>query len=182
MAAWLHASALDRVSPVLWTLLALHLVVATLFVVRRSGVRAARWQLLVACVPALATGGVAWKLAPPPAAWPTWAAAAFLAGAALAIVALATLGRSFAVLPAVRDVVSRGPYRVVRHPAYAGELVMAVACVAAAGDLVWAAWFLPLTCAVVVLRIAAEERHLRTSPVYCAYAERVPHRLLPLVW
>src|SRR6266545_3190015 len=46
-----------------------------------------------------------------------------LAGVLIAFVSLATLGRSFGLVAANRGVKTRGPYRLVRHPAYAGYLV-----------------------------------------------------------
>jgi len=102
----------------------------------------------------------------------------FAAGAALTGWSLAALGRSFAILPAHRPVVTRGPYRLVRHPVYAGELVMWCAACATVGWLPG----LALACAGVAalgIRIHAEERELRVDPAYVAYARRVPDRLLP---
>ncbi len=163
----------------LWSLLAAHVTVAVLLVRRTRSRRSASWRTIAACAPALLTGGVAWRLAPPPSEWPVVAVLVFALGAALAVGSLATLGRSFAILPAVRHVVTRGPYRVVRHPAYAGELAMVVACVVAAPAAVW---LVPLTIACVALRIVAEERHLASSDTYRAYVGRVPYRLVPLIW
>ena len=47
-------------------------------------------------------------------------------GTLLTIWSLATLGRCFGLFPEVRGLVLRGPYRLVRHPVYLGELVSAV--------------------------------------------------------
>ena len=49
------------------------------------------------------------------------------AGLAIVIAGKITLGRSFALLPANRGVVSTGVYRVVRHPIYMGYLITHVA-------------------------------------------------------
>ncbi len=46
-----------------------------------------------------------------------------VAGAAMAILSLASLNRSFGLLPAVREVQCGGAYRVVRHPLYAAYTV-----------------------------------------------------------
>lgn len=51
------------------------------------------------------------------------------AGMVWAVVALRTLGRSFSIVAQARAVVQRGPYAVVRHPLYLGELVAALGVV-----------------------------------------------------
>jgi protein-S-isoprenylcysteine O-methyltransferase Ste14 len=58
-----------------------------------------------------------------------------IAGYAFAIWALCHLGRSFALLVAVRKVVSSGPYARVRHPIYLGYLVDLCGLQLASGSL-----------------------------------------------
>jgi protein-S-isoprenylcysteine O-methyltransferase Ste14 len=168
-------------SPVTWTTLALAVCVGALFA-RRVAVRRepTRWLVLQA-VPALAIPIWAQAVTPSPVDWPLLADSAFVLGGALTVTSLLTLGRSFAILPAVRSVVAFGPYRLVRHPAYAGELVMVTACVLARPDWVTLA---PLFVGVplVALRIRAEERLLREEPSYISYESRVRWRLIPYVW
>lgn len=75
-----------------------------------------------------------------------------------------------------------GPYRVVRHPGYAGEL-LALAGVVLALNSLWT--ILPAAVAVfiTVLRTALEDRTLQAElPGYQEYAQRVRCRLLPGVW
>lgn len=48
-----------------------------------------------------------------------------LAGTVFTIWSLATLGRCFGMFPEARGLVTRGPYRWVRHPVYLGEMVSA---------------------------------------------------------
>jgi protein-S-isoprenylcysteine O-methyltransferase Ste14 len=100
-------------------------------------------------------------------------------GTLFSIWSLASLGRCFGLLPEVRGLVVRGPYRLVRHPVYLGELVSAFGILIAKPQ--------PLTVAIfglfVVLqfwRTVFEERALRDAfPVeYPAYQARVP-RLVP---
>jgi protein-S-isoprenylcysteine O-methyltransferase Ste14 len=52
--------------------------------------------------------------------------AVVLLGMAFAIWSLATLGGCFGIMPEVRGLVLRGPYRLVRHPVYLGEIVAAL--------------------------------------------------------
>jgi protein-S-isoprenylcysteine O-methyltransferase Ste14 len=126
-------------------------------------------------------GGVAIRIAPAPHTWPVVANVLFLFGGALAIASLATLGRSFSVLPALRDVVSRGPYRVVRHPAYVGELVLVIGAAFARYDWIGVA-ILVAAVVTVALRVLAEERLLTSDEAYRAYTSQVRYRLLPFVW
>jgi protein-S-isoprenylcysteine O-methyltransferase Ste14 len=44
-------------------------------------------------------------------------------GIVLAIYSLGSLGRSFSIVPQARKLVQSGPYRLVRHPLYLGELI-----------------------------------------------------------
>ncbi len=75
-----------------------------------------------------------------------------------------------------------GPYRIVRHPGYAGN-VLALPGVALALGSLWT--FIPAACAVLiaVIRTALEDRTLQAElPGYREYAQRVRYRLLPYVW
>jgi protein-S-isoprenylcysteine O-methyltransferase Ste14 len=171
----------ERFTVVRLALSALQTVVGALLILRRplEG-RASNGELLLA-LPSLLGSGVVLFLAQPWSSWPLWAECLLLLGFALTAWSLLTLGRSFAVLPGVRKIVAHGPYRVVRHPAYASELIMvAAACFVLGhvlGILVFAAAIL-----LVALRIRAEEGALRRVEAYRAYSERVRWRLFPLLW
>jgi protein-S-isoprenylcysteine O-methyltransferase Ste14 len=143
--------------------------------------RAVSWLKLLACAAAVPAGALCMWLAPPPEAWPPLAVALFAAGGAGAVASLARLGPSFAVLPALRPVVSTGPYAVVRHPAYACELVMVVACAWAAKSVAGVA-ALALAVLAVTLRIRVEEEVLGAEASFESYARRVRWRLVPRVW
>lgn len=167
----------DRFAPTTLAIVALDATVALLFVVRAPAVREASPAAIAASLPSLVVAALALRLAPPPGAWPLGAGLAFAAGALVAIASLASLGRSFAVLPALRGVVTRGPYRVVRHPAYAGELAMVAACAVARADAIAACVF-ALSLATCAARVLAEERALACD-AYVAYSRRVRWRLVP---
>lgn len=81
-----------------------------------------------------------------------------------------------------QQVISTGPYGIVRHPMYTGSLILWLATPIALGSW-WA--FLPalVSIPILVLRILNEEEVLRRQlNGYEAYLRRVRYRLLPLVW
>ena len=112
-----------------------------------------------------------------------------IAGAAIQIcgtlwqfAAKVVIGRSFGVLPALRSVVVRGPYRVVRHPIYLGYLVAHIGFL-----LVNFSWRnLTVLCVqyvVQVLRLRREEAILSANSAgYRQYQQRVHWRLIPFVY
>lgn len=169
-------------SAVLGAVVGAHLVLAVLFVRRHVAIEDAPWRDVVASLPSLAIGGLVLAVVPGPGAWHPAAAAVFVAGVAFGAVSLWTLGRSFAVLPARRALVTRGPYRWLRHPAYAGELVAVIAAASAAGfDPV--AWGLVAAIVpAIVVRIRIEERLLAHDPAWAQWAKRVRWRLVPGLW
>jgi protein-S-isoprenylcysteine O-methyltransferase Ste14 len=79
-------------------------------------------------------------------------------------------------------VVDRGPYRFVRHPAYAGGIWVIPATALLLGSL-WALIPAGLVAAGTVVRTALEDRTLlQELPGYADYARRTRYRLLPGIW
>jgi len=79
-------------------------------------------------------------------------------------------------------VVDTGIYRVVRHPMYAGNLLVNVGLSLWLGSYT-AALFAAIPLGLLMVRIGLEERFLRRElPGYREYAARVPYRLLPGLW
>jgi protein-S-isoprenylcysteine O-methyltransferase Ste14 len=79
-------------------------------------------------------------------------------------------------------VISDGPYRFVRHPAYLGSMM---ACIATPLILnsVWALIPAGLAILLLAVRTALEDRTLMEElDGYKEYAQRVRYRLLPGVW
>ena len=99
-------------------------------------------------------------------------------GVAFAVWALWCLGRSFGVAPADRGLVQRGPYRLVRHPMYLGEL-FSFAMVATENPSWWNVVVLVLTAATILMRIKWEEELIAG---YGSYTQTVHWRLIPYVW
>ena len=113
----------------------------------------------------------------------TWAAlSAMIAGLALRTWAVVLLGPWFTwnvTVQAGQQLVSRGPYRLIRHPSYTGALITFVAsCVLLRSWVVAVLAVFALT-AAFLRRIRYEEALLvRTLPGYDAYVSRTG-RLLP---
>jgi protein-S-isoprenylcysteine O-methyltransferase Ste14 len=104
--------------------------------------------------------------------------ALLLAGTAWSVWSLRFLGRNLSVLAQARDIVDRGPYRWVRHPLYAGEIVSALGLAIAAWSPAALGLWLTL-CAMQGYRALREEQVLlRALPGYRAYRVRTA-ALLP---
>jgi protein-S-isoprenylcysteine O-methyltransferase Ste14 len=104
-----------------------------------------------------------------------------LAGIIFAICALIFLGRSISLLPEARRLVTRGPYALVRHPLYLGEMV-AIAGIALQHLSVWTLLLLVLVWALQFQRMKYEEQVLFQSfPEYADYMARTA-RLVPGVY
>ncbi len=122
------------------------------------------------------------------AAWPMRAAGSALAllGIALREWAIWTLGRLFTQTVMIRaghHVVTSGPYRVLRHPAYAGTLLTFAGLILALGNWLSLALVIVGFFAAHVPRIRVEERALEASlgEPYLEL-ERTRKRLIPGVW
>jgi protein-S-isoprenylcysteine O-methyltransferase Ste14 len=104
-----------------------------------------------------------------------------LIGAALALMCLLSIGRSFGIVPANRGVQTRGAYGIVRHPIYASYMVI---------DAGYLLENLTLRNAVVLAvvfvcqlgRMHREEACLRKDPGYAEYMRHVRYRVLPYVY
>jgi protein-S-isoprenylcysteine O-methyltransferase Ste14 len=104
-----------------------------------------------------------------------WVAAA---GAVLGFLSALSLGDCFGIAPAMRGVVSKGPYRVMRHP-------MAVSFILIAGGFLavhfnpWNTTVLGISSALAVVSALLEERLLLGDGRYRDYAARVRWRFVP---
>jgi protein-S-isoprenylcysteine O-methyltransferase Ste14 len=104
-----------------------------------------------------------------------------IAGTVFAIYALLVLGRSISIQPEARRLVTRGPYALVRHPLYLGEMI-AVAGVALQRLSAWSLLLLGLVWAFQLQRMKYEELVLFQSfPEYEDYMARTA-RLVPGVY
>jgi protein-S-isoprenylcysteine O-methyltransferase Ste14 len=109
-----------------------------------------------------------------------------LAGVALRVSAMSTLGRYYALTPQAeprQTIVTRGPYRLIRHPGYAGILLSLLGLQLIAGT--WVALLAMLFVLVALpLRIHIEEQLLieQLGTRYEDYERRTRYRLLPRIY
>lgn len=104
-----------------------------------------------------------------------------LLGNGLSIYVLHRLGRSFSVMPQARALVTRGPYKIVRHPLYLTEEIAIIGIFLPYASLL-AALLFGVHFAMQVLRIRYEEEVLsEVFPEYAAYARHTA-RLIPGFW
>jgi protein-S-isoprenylcysteine O-methyltransferase Ste14 len=89
-----------------------------------------------------------------------------------------SLGRSFAILPANRGVVTGGAYRAVRHPIYAGYLVGHILFLLSSFSIYNFTVYAIITL-FQIHRILREEAILARTQEYSEYMDRVRYRLVP---
>lgn len=100
-------------------------------------------------------------------------------GAAFSIYALLYLRLNFSILPEARDLTTTGPYRIVRHPVYLGEILGAVGLTVALPSVVTVGVLVSFVVAQLY-RSGMEERVLAANlSGYAEYARRTP-RLFPV--
>ncbi len=179
--AHLKAS-IDDHRPVGLGLMALELVYAILFVARRQPLVVSRSP--VAWI-AAAVGGFGMLLSRPdydPVGGLGGVYLALqLAGAFAASVTLLFLGRSFGIVAANRGVQTRGPYRLVRHPAYASYLLV-MSGYLLENPSVSNLLIIASVLACQIVRIEQEEACLVSDPEYAEYRRQVRYRLVPFVY
>ncbi len=114
-------------------------------------------------------------------AWPAGGLLLVTLAACLSLAGLFSLGRRFGVFPALRGLVTKGSYRLVRHPMYLAYVIADIGYNLQEWNfgtvlLVMAGW------ASLLYRIQAEERILSQSAGWSTYTASVRSRLLPGIW
>jgi protein-S-isoprenylcysteine O-methyltransferase Ste14 len=99
----------------------------------------------------------------------------------LAVISLITLGRSFGILIARRELKTRGLYGLVRHPMYLSDILLRIGySLIHPGAVIFA-----LSAGSILLYMARahwEEKFLGQRPDYVQYAQKVRFRFLPWIY
>jgi protein-S-isoprenylcysteine O-methyltransferase Ste14 len=189
-----------------WLLMAAFVIAQYVFVARpnpalmaeRSKVQqgSKRWDVVLTLFAAVLLPLVSWVVAGLDVrfgwttGFPAWlnvlGAALFAGGYGVAIWAMAS-NPFFSATVRIQGerghtVASGGPYRIVRHPGYAGALVFQIGSALLLGS--WPALALNIVvAALLVIRTALEDKTLHAELAgYAEYARHARYRLLPGVW
>jgi protein-S-isoprenylcysteine O-methyltransferase Ste14 len=114
-------------------------------------------------------------------AWPAAGLVLVMFAAGLSLVSLVTMGRLFGVRPALRGLVTSGPYRFIRHPIYLSYVFADIGYNLQEWNSVTLLMVL-VGWASLVYRIHAEERVISQHPEWPAYVVLVRYRLFPGLW
>jgi protein-S-isoprenylcysteine O-methyltransferase Ste14 len=119
-----------------------------------------------------------------PNVWHVIGFSIFLSGIAYRLWAIKTLGKYYSHM--VREVeghkiVASGPYRHIRHPAYAGMMLINLGIVIFFFNPVTLLLFLLVLIPAIILRIIIEEKTLFAIEGYEQFAQDRP-RLIPGIW
>lgn len=101
-----------------------------------------------------------------------------LSGMALVIYSLCVLGQSFSIIPQARKLVQKGPYKLIRHPLYLGELISVFGIVLMNVTFLNLLSFLLLAMCQIYRSLREEQLLEETFPEYKEYRSRT-YRLVP---
>lgn len=104
-----------------------------------------------------------------------------MTGLLIAFGGLLSLNKSFGVVPANRGVIQTGLYQFVRHPLYAGYLLLCLSFVIQNFSM---RNFIVLVAFILCegYRLLLEERFLRKDQAYVDYTKKVKWRVIPYIW
>jgi len=114
-----------------------------------------------------------------------WTLPIFLIAAAIAIWAWVTMGiRRIRILPGVTEqtqLVTSGPYRFIRHPMYAGLMLLTLATLPNDFSVWKFALWVVLTCVLVAKSVIEERALVIVFPQYHAYQDDT-RAMIPWCW
>lgn len=106
---------------------------------------------------------------------------AMIVGMVIQILSIISLNRSFALVAAKREIKTSKMYRLVRHPIYAGYVLIFTGYLLTNTTLFnLCLYVVSILC--MLLRVLREEKHLAADSLYRDYMLKVRFRLIPYVF
>ena len=168
----------DAYTPI-WLFVALHIQCAFIFAIRQPARYSTKRPLEILVTLLSLIYFLAFDVQPTSSAvLALFGGAVTAIGSLITIISIQCLGRSFAVLPSLRDIRTSGVYRFVRHPIYMSYMVAGLGTLMRHPSLyntsVVLAGFV-----LMMWRIRFEERLLAREEIYRNYMDAVRYRLIP---
>jgi len=105
----------------------------------------------------------------------------FIVGTCFWIFSIMWLGNSFSILPAVRKIKIKGPYKLIRHPVYLSYIIIDIGLLLIFPSL-WNISIIVIGIFCYLVRIRFEEKLLSKTQDYITYKKKVKFKLIPLLY
>ena len=168
-------------SPVRIAISLLNIIVGIFIIIRKNVIKIGSIKSILISLPSFICGGIIFKLSKSTNTWGLFSEILFIIGGIITLSSFLFLGRNFSIFPALRQIVTRGTYRIIRHPSYFGELIMIIACLIESKTIYSILLFIVFIPAII-FRIKEEERLLINDLYYQTYKKTVKWRLIPFIW
>lgn len=159
----------------------LNLFIGVLIIVRKAAVKFGSIKSILISIPSLLLGGVLFKIAHPFHNWSLLSEFAFVISVLFTIVSYSFIGKNFSICPSLRSITTTGPYRIIRHPGYAGETALIFLCCIQNINPITVLVFISFIFSLYY-RIIEEEQILSNSHEYIKYMSIVKWRVIPYLW
>ncbi len=159
----------------------LNFFIAYLILTRKPLKKAGSYKAILISLPSFLFGGFLFKMSQPLTDWNLYVEIIFVIGLLFTIISFFYLGKNFSIFPSLRDISTKGPYSLVRHPGYLGESLMIFACCLISGGLHSYFIFL-LFLFFIGWRINEEEELLSKCEIYKCYCSKVKWKFLPFIF
>jgi len=159
----------------------LNFFIGFLIIFRNPVLKSGSHFSILISLPSFLLGGMLFKMAHPFNVWPISLEIAFATGVLVTLISFLYLGKNFAIFPNLRAISKQGPYRLIRHPAYAAEILLTASCCLANFNVITISIF-TLFLFFLHFRIEEEEKLLSESKEFIKYKSIVKWKLVPHLW
>ncbi len=171
----------NGISPIRLTVSVLNIFIGILIIIRSQQQIMGNLKSILFSLPSFIIAGLSFRLAIEQPIWDFFPSLLFISGTSFTIISFLFLGNSFSFFPALRNIKTKGPYSIIRHPGYLGEIIMVFACCITIEK--WFALILFLLLIIFIrIRIHEEEKILILKESYREYTKNVTWKLIPFIW